>query len=345
MARDIGIDLGTSSIIIGIRGKGILLEEPNVAAYDNETGQVKKFGKEAYAMIGRTPPHISTIRPMRDGVINQYDMTLRFLQWCLRRAVGSIVAKPHMMICVPSGITEVEERALVDAATQAGASKTTLIEEPIAAAIGAGIEINAPKGIMIVDIGGGTTDIAVISMGGIVTADSIKCGGDKFDDAIMRYIRKKHNLTIGDRSAEEIKIRIGTVWVAENSTEASIEVRGRCMVDGLPKAIHLSAKEIAEALDEPVTQIMEAVCRVVEKIPTELLADITASGIVLTGGGALLNGMDKRMSKITGIRCRCADDAIHCVANGICRALGDPMFIQDERQSIAGKISKRQKKE
>ena len=251
MARDIAIDLGTSSVLIYLRGKGIVLDEPSVVAYDTETGSIRKIGREAEAMIGRTPPHIATVRPMRDGVISQYDLTLQMLQYYLRRAGGAMTYKPRLVICVPSGITEVEERALVDAATQAGASKTYLLEEPIAAAMGAGVDIDEPRGNMIVDIGGGTTDIAVISMGGIVVSDSIKVGGDKCDDAIIRYMRRRHNLFIGERTAEEVKHRIGSVW--QGDSEKTMEIRGRCLLTGLPKAVSVSADGSAEGCfrDEP----------------------------------------------------------------------------------------------
>ncbi len=317
MARDIGIDLGTSSVLLAVKGKGIILDEPSVVALDTDTGAIRKIGREAEAMIGRTPPHISTVRPLRDGVISQYDMTLRMMQYFLRRAGGAMTYKPRLVICVPSGITEVEERALVDASTQAGASKTYLLEEPIAAAMGAGIDIDAPRGCMVVDIGGGTTDIAVISMGGIVVSDSIKVGGDKYDDAIIRYMRRKHNLYIGDRTAEDVKIRIGSVIGGDAAPDKTAEVRGRCLLTGLPKSVTVSSRDIADALDEPVGQIEDAVCKVVEKIPTELLGDIASQGILFTGGASLVGGMDKRMAKITGLRCRVAENPRHCVANGL----------------------------
>ena len=345
MAREIGIDLGTSSVLICNKAQKIVLEEPSVVAYDCETGQIKKIGREAEAMIGRTPPHIAVVRPLKDGVISHYDMTLCLLQWALRRAMGSVAYRPRMVICVPGGITEVEERALVDAATQAGASRTYLIEEPVAAAMGAGVDINAPKGTMVVDIGGGTTDIAVMSMGGVVASDSVKCGGDKFDEAIIRYMRRRHNLFIGDRMAEEVKFRIGNVFPgsgrqeqhaedpadgaqAQEKTipgiadENSMEVRGRCLVEGLPKMITVTERDIFEAMEETTQQILDAVCRVVEKIPTDLLGDISEGGIVLTGGGALLPGIDKRIAKAAGIPCRVADDPLHCVARGTGMALG-----------------------
>lgn len=321
MARDIGIDLGTSTVLLAVKGKGIILDEPSVVALDTDTGAIRKIGREAEAMIGRTPPHISTVRPLRDGVISQYDMTLRMMQYFLRRAGGAMTYKPRLVICVPSGITEVEERALVDASTQAGASKTYLLEEPIAAAMGAGIDIDAPRGCMVVDIGGGTTDIAVISMGGIVVSDSIKVGGDKYDDAIIRYLRRKHNLHIGDRMAEDIKIRIGSVCGGDSAPDKTAEVRGRCLLTGLPRGVTVSSREIADALDEPVGQIEDAVCKVVEKIPTELLGDIASQGILFTGGSALVAGTDKRMAKITGLRCRVADNPRLCVANGLGMAL------------------------
>lgn len=341
MARDIGIDLGTSSVLIYLKGKGVILDEPSVVALDTEAGTIRKIGREAEAMIGRTPPHISTVRPMRDGVISQYDMTLKMLQYYLRRAGGAMTYKPRLVICVPSGITEVEERALVDAATQAGASKTYLLEEPIAAAMGAGIDIDAPRGCMVADIGGGTTDIAVISMGGIVVSDSVKVGGDKYDDAIIRYMRRKHNLYIGDRTAEDVKIRIGSIWQGEGALDKSMEVRGRCLLTGLPKGVNVTSREIADALDEAAGQIEDAICKVVEKIPTELLGDIAAQGILLTGGAAMVSGTDKRLSKITGLRCRTAENARLCVINGIGRALGRLNEMQDGTQGLGTKQRRR----
>ena len=342
MARDIGMDLGTSSVMICVRGKGVVLEEPSVVAIDTETGEVKKVGRDAEAMIGRTPPHISTVRPLKDGVISQYDMTLRMMQVLLHRAGGIVSYKPRMVICVPSGITEVEERALVDAATQAGASKTYLIEEPIAAALGAGIDIYAPKGCFVVDIGGGTTDIAVISMGGIVVSDSVKVAGDEFDDAIIRYMRKVCGLATGDLTARAVKEGIGSVFMEETGKK-TMEVRGRSLSEGLPMAVTVSDSAMAEALEEPVGQILDAVCKVIERIPTELLGDVSASGIVLTGGGAMIGGLTKRMEKVTGLRCRLADDPIHCVANGTGLALSRIGELADNNQSVAGKKRKREK--
>ncbi len=320
MARDIGIDLGTSSVLMCLKGKGIILEEPSVVALDAETGQIKKIGREAEAMIGRTPPHISTIRPLRDGVISHYDMTLKMLQYFLRRIGATAAYRPRLVICVPAGITDVEERALMDAAAQAGAQRTYLIEEPIAAALGAGIDIDAPRGTMVVDIGGGTTDVAVISMGGTVLSDSVKVGGDKMDDAIRRYMQKKHNLYIGERMAEEVKICVGSVWSSD--PEKTMEVRGRCVVTGLPRSVTVKSGEIAEAVEEPMSQITDVVCKAVERIPTDLLGDIAASGITLTGGGALVSGMDRRLAKETGLSCHVAENPLYCVIKGIEIALG-----------------------
>ena len=325
MAKDIGLDLGTSSVQVYVRRKGIALDEPSMAAIDTESGQVRKMGKEAYAMIGRTPPHIETVKPLKEGVISRYDMTLTLLSWSLHRALGVIASRPRLVICVPSGITEVEERALVDAATQAGASRVALVEEPVAAAIGAGLDIHAPKGIMIVDIGGGTTDIAVMSMGGIVVSDSVRCGGDQFDDSIIRYMHKKHNLLIGQNTAEEAKKNIGSLYITDDSkAERTWEIRGRCTLEGVPRAVAISELEMRDALEEPMAKIAEAVCRVIEQIPTELLADISASGICLTGGGAMLSGLDKRLSEITGLRCNLAEHTQHCVALGLGKLLDTP---------------------
>ena len=342
MARDIGLDLGTSSVLIFVRGKGIVLEEPSVVAIDTETGDVKKVGREAEAMIGRTPPHIATIRPLKDGVISQYDMTLRMMQYFLHRAGGVVSYKPRMVICVPSGITEVEERALIDAATQSGASKTYLIEEPIAAALGAGIDIDAPKGCLVVDIGGGTTDIAVLSMGGIVVSDSVKTAGDAFDDAIIRYVRKNCNLCIGDRTAEAVKIGIGCVC-REECGKKTMEVRGRCLAEGLPRAVTLSDSDTLEAREEPLSVILDAVCKVIERIPTELLGDVASSGIVLTGGGAMVGGLAKRMEQVTGLHCRLADDPAHCVAKGTGAALARIGDFADKGKSVAGQKRKRER--
>lgn len=270
-------------------------------------------------MLGRTPGNITAIRPLRDGVITQYDITQKMIQHFIKKSCGTVIFKPRVIICVPSGITEVEERAVVDAATQAGAKRTYLIEEPVAAAIGAGINISAPRGHMVLDIGGGTSDIAVISLGGVVVSESIKVAGDKFDEAIIRYVRRKHNVLIGERTAEEIKIKIGCAWPREEIR--TIDVKGRCLVQGLPRMVRITSAEIPDALEEPITAIVEAVCSVIERTPPELIGDILQNGIVMTGGGSLLYGLDRLITYATGVRTRVADKAVSCVALGTGRSL------------------------
>ncbi len=317
--RDIGIDLGTATVLVYVKGKGIVLKEPSVVAIDKNTDRILKVGREAQQMLGRTPGNIVAIRPLRDGVISQYEITLRMIQHFIRQASGPIIFKPNVMICVPSGITEVEERAVVDAAKQAGAKKTVLIEEPVAAAIGAGLDISVPNGNMVIDIGGGTTDIAVISLGGVVVSESIKVAGDKFDEAIIRYVRKKYNVLIGERTAEAIKIAIGSVWTREE--RKYIDVKGRCLIQGLPRMIRVWSDEMIEALDEPITAIVDAVTSVIERTPPELIGDIVANGIVMTGGGSLLYGLDYLITNVTGINTRVADKAVSCVALGTGKSL------------------------
>lgn len=318
-SSDIGIDLGTATVLVYVKGKGIVLKEPSVVAIDKNTDKILKVGKEARLMIGRTPGNIMAIRPLRDGVISQYDVTLKMIQYFIKRACGNVLIKPRVIICVPSGITEVEERAVLDAATQAGAKKTYLIEEPVAAAIGAGIDISKPDGNMVVDIGGGTTDIAVISLKGVVVSESIKVAGDKFDDAIIRYVRRKHNILIGERTAEEIKIKIGSAWTREKPV--TIDVKGRCLKEGLPKVVRIDSREMPEALEEPITSIVEAICSVVERTPPELIGDIIKNGIVMTGGGSLLYGFDKLIAHVTGIKTQVAKNAVSCVAIGTGKSL------------------------
>ncbi|MCL1858637.1 MAG: rod shape-determining protein MreB [Oscillospiraceae bacterium] len=327
MGKDIGIDLGTASVLVYVKGKGIVFKEPSVVAIDKNSNKLLKVGREAQLMLGRTPGNIMAIRPLRDGVISEYDVTLKMLQHFIKRACGTTLFKPRVMICVPSGITEVEERAIVDAATQAGAKKTHLIEEPLAAAIGAGIDIDRPNGNIVVDIGGGTTDVAVISLGAVVIPESIKVAGDKFDDAIVKYIRRKYNLVIGDRTAEDIKIKIGCVWPREDTK--IMQVKGRCTIEGLPKIINVNSNEIEEALEEPVKSITETVCHVLEQTPPELVGDISTNGIVLTGGGSLIYGFDKLLSSITGISARVADEAISCVAIGTGKSLEHMKFLPE----------------
>jgi rod shape-determining protein MreB len=318
-SRDIGIDLGTATVLVYVKGRGIVLKEPSVVAIDKNTDRILKVGKEAQEMLGRTPGNIIAIRPLRDGVISQYEITLRMIQHFIRQACGITIFKPRVIICVPSGITEVEERAVVDAATQAGAKKTYLIEEPVAAAIGAGIDISAPNGNMVIDIGGGTSDIAVISLGGVVVSESIKSAGDKFDEAIIRYVRKKYNVLIGERTAEEIKIKIGSVWIREEPKY--VDVKGRCLIQGLPKMIRIWSDEMIEALEEPITAIVESLCSVIERTPPELIGDILNNGIIMTGGGSLLYGLDNLITNVTGIPTRIADKPVSCVALGAGKSL------------------------
>ena len=312
---DVGIDLGTASILVYIKGKGVVLKEPSVVAFDRDTNKIKAIGEEARLMLGRTPGNIVAVRPLRQGVISDFTVTEKMLEHFIRKAVGKkTFRKPKIAVCVPSGVTEVEKKAVEDATYQAGAREVFIIEEPIAAAIGAGIDISRPCGNMIVDIGGGTTDIAVISLGGTVVSTSIKIAGDDFDEAIVRYMRKKHNLLIGERTAEDIKIKVGSCY--PRSEVDSIDVRGRNLVTGLPKTVTVTSEETEEALKETTSQIVEAVHSVLERTPPELTADIAERGIVLTGGGALLRGLEELLESKTGINTMTAEDPMKCVAIG-----------------------------
>jgi len=315
MGSDIGIDLGTASVLVYIKGKGVVLKEPSVVAFDRETNKIKAIGEEARLMLGRTPGNIIAVRPLRQGVISDYTVTEKMLKYFIQKAVGKQrFGRRVISVCVPSGVTEVEKKAVEDATYQAGAKEVAIIEEPIAAAIGAGIDITRPCGNMIVDIGGGTTDIAVISLGGTVVSTSIKIAGDDFDEALVRYMRKKHNLLIGERTAEDIKIRIGSAFQRPESI--SMDVRGRNLVTGLPKTISVSSEETEEALKETTSQIVEAIHSVLEKTPPELAADIADRGIVLTGGGCLLYGLDQLIEEKTGIVTATAEDPMTAVAIG-----------------------------
>ncbi len=337
MGQDIGIDLGTASILVYIKGKGIVLREPSVVAIDRNTNKLLAVGEEARKMLGRTPGNIVAIRPLKDGVISDYDITERMLKYFISKIyTNSFIKlfKPRIMVCVPSGVTEVERRAVVEAAMQAGARRTYLIEEPVAAAIGAGIDISKACGSMIVDIGGGTTDVAVISLGGIVVSLSIKIAGDKFDEAIVRHMRKKHNIMIGERTAEEMKIHIGTAY--PRIKEVLLDVRGRNLISGLPKTITVTSTEMMHAIEEPVASIVDAVHSVLERTPPELAADISDRGIVMTGGGSLVYGMDKLLQEKTGINVIIAEDAVSCVAQGTGKALENLEIIErmnDARQA------------
>lgn len=333
MNREIGIDLGTASVLVYVKNKGIVLREPSVVAVERNTGKVLAVGAEAQKMLGRTPASIIAVRPMRDGVISDYEITEKMIKYFLKKVSGFMLFRPRIMVCVPSGITEVEERAVLDASKQAGAKKTYLVEEPIAAAVGAGIDIYKADGNMVVDIGGGTTDVAVISLGDVVVSSSIKVAGDKFDEAIIKYCRKKHSILIGERTAERIKMEIGCVFPSEE--KLSIDVKGRCLMTGLPKMVTITTDEILEAFEECVTSIVEAIHSVLERTPPELIGDIVANGIVMTGGGSLVRGFPELVEANTGISTRVADDAISCVAKGTGKCLAYLNHISDGTQNIA----------
>ena len=312
---DIGIDLGTASILVYVRGKGVVLKEPSVVAFDKDTNKIKAIGEDARLMIGRTPGNIVPVRPLRQGVISDYTVTEKMMKYFIQKAIGKrMFRKPRIAVCVPSGVTEVEKKAVEDATYQAGAREVAIIEEPIAAAIGAGIDISKPQGNMIVDIGGGTTDVAVISLGGTVESASIKIAGDDFDEAIVRYMRKKYNLLVGDRTAEDIKINIGTAF--KRADVEYMDVRGRNLVTGLPETIRVSSDETQEALKETTTQILDTICAVLEKTPPELAGDIVDRGIVLTGGGSMLRGLEELIEERTHINTMTADEPMTCVAIG-----------------------------
>lgn len=318
--NDIGIDLGTASVLVYIKGKGIVLQEPSVVAIEKSNNRVLAVGEEARRMIGRTPGNIVAKRPLRDGVISDYDTTEKMLKEFIRKAYGyKGWGKPRVVVCIPCEATEVERRAVKDAALNAGARKVYLIEEPIAAAIGAGLDIAKPSGSMIVDIGGGTTDVAVISLGGMVVRSSMKIAGDKFDEAIIRYIRKKHKIMIGERTAEELKIKIGSAY--KRDEDISSEVRGRDLISGLPKNVFVTSEEMREALRETVSAIAECVHSVLEKTPPELASDISDKGIMMTGGGALLWGLDKYLEEKTRVPVYVSEEAVSCVALGTGKSL------------------------
>ena len=333
IAKDIGIDLGTASVLVYVKGKGVVLNEPSVVAMDKTTGKLLKVGTDAQAMLGRTPGNIIAIRPLREGVISDYDMTERMLKEFIKKVTSFRLFKPRVVICVPSGITEVEERAVIDAGIQAGARRVYLIEEPVAAAIGAGIDIAKPDGHMVVDIGGGTADIAVISLSGVVESASIKIAGDKFDEAVIKYIRRKHNVLIGERTAEELKMTIGCVF--PRPEEVTMDIKGRCLMTGLPRVFTVSSSEMIEAFEEPCARVLEAIHSVLERTPPELVADIATNGIVMTGGGSLVWGFDKLVESHTGIETYVADDAISCVAHGTGKSLEWVGDMQDGTLNIS----------
>ncbi len=319
--HDMGIDLGTANTLVHVKGRGIVLREPSVVAIKSDTGEVLAVGEEAKQMIGRTPGNIVAIRPMKEGVIADFDVTQAMLKYFIRKAMGSkTFMRPRVVVGVPSGVTEVEKRAVIDAAQQAGAREAYLIEEPMAAAIGAGLPVEEATGNMVVDIGGGTTEIAVISLGGIVTSRSIRIGGDEMDTAIVQYIKRLYNLMIGERTAEEIKITIGTAIVTPE-TDRTMDIRGRDLVSGLPKTLTIQTREVREALNEPIYKIIDAVKNTLEKAPPELAADVMDHGIMMTGGGALLMNLDKLLSHETGMPVLVSEDALSCVGEGTGRTL------------------------
>ena len=335
LAKDIGIDLGTASVLVYVKGKGVVLNEPSVVAINKDDGRLLSVGADAQAMLGRTPGNIVAIRPLREGVISDYDMTERMLKEFIRKVSGSFhhIFKPRVVICVPSGITEVEERAVVDAGLQSGASHVYLIEEPVAAAIGAGIDITKPEGHMVVDIGGGTADIAVISLSGVVESASIKIAGDQLNEAVVKYMRRKHNLLVGERTAEEMKKQIGCVFPKDE--EETMDVKGRCLLTGLPKVVTVSSTEMMDAFEEPVERIMEAIHSVLERTPPELVADVSTNGIIMTGGGSLVYGFDKLVTARTGIHTTVADDAISCVVLGTGKSLDSLNAMQDGTMNLS----------
>ncbi len=329
--QDIGIDLGTASILVYVKGRGIIAKEPSVVAIDKDTNRLISVGSEAQQMLGRTPGNIVAVRPLREGVISDYTVTERMLKYFIQRAtkggIMSALFKPHVVICVPSGVTEVEERAVIDASMQAGAGRVDLIEEPLAAAIGVGIDITQPCGSMVVDIGGGTTDIAVISLGGVVNSESIKVAGDTLDEAIIKYIRRKYNILVGERTAEELKIKLGCV--IKRDKLLAMDIRGRSLVSGLPKTLQVTSDEMYEALSETASVIVEAVKTMLENTPPELVGDISTRGIIMTGGGSLIHGMSRLIQNETGIKTVIADEPEECVALGTGKALDNMELLRN----------------
>ncbi len=316
-SKDIGIDLGTANTLVFMKGKGIVMREPSVVAVDIRSEEVLAVGSQAKEMIGRTPGSIVAVRPLKDGVIADFDVTATMLKHFIRRAIkSSSFSRPRVVVCIPSGVTEVERRAVEDAARQAGAKEVELIEEPMAAAIGAGLPVAEPTGSMVVDIGGGTAEVAIISLGDIVTSCSVRVAGDKFDESIISYVKKKYNLLIGERTAEDIKIKIGSAYPTEDMENASMEIKGRNLVDGLPKNVTIHADEVRDALADPLMTIVDAIKSTLEKTPPELSADVIDHGIMLTGGGALLRGLDLLVAQETGMPVHVAERPLDCVVDG-----------------------------
>ena len=326
--KDIGIDLGTANTLVFMRGKGVIMREPSVVAVDTKTDTVRCVGTEAKQVIGRTPGSIVAVRPLKDGVIADFDIATSMLKIFIRRVCGSnLLFRPRIVICIPSGVTDVERRAVSNAAINAGAKQVMVMEEPMAAAIGAGLPIEEPTGNMVVDIGGGTSEVAVISLGGIVAARSIRVGGDEFDQSIIAYIKRKHNLLIGERTAEQIKIQLGSAYPMEQ--ENTMDIKGRNLVDGLPKNLTITSEEIREALSESVASVIDAIKETLERTPPELSADIIDRGIMLTGGGALLHGLNELIHQETGIDVHIAEDPLDCVAAGAGTVLENLELLRD----------------
>ena len=322
MTKDMGIDLGTANTLVYIKGQGIVVREPSVVAIRDDSKEVLAVGEEAKRMIGRTPGNIVAIRPMKDGVIADFDVTQSMLSYFIQKAAAKKgVVSPRIAICVPFGVTEVEKRAIEEAARTAGAKDAFLIEEPMAAAIGAGLRIEEPEGNMVVDIGGGTSEIAIISLGGIVTAKSIRLGGDELDEAIVNYVKKEYSLMIGERTAEDVKIKIGSAY--KEGDEVDMEIRGRDLISGLPKTMQISSSEVRDALRDPVNSIVDGIKSTLEKTPPELASDIMENGIMLTGGGALLKGLDKLVREETGMPVKIAENPLDCVAIGTGKSVED----------------------
>ncbi len=333
LGNDIAIDLGTASVIVYCKGEGIVLQEPSVVAVDNSKKAIVAVGEDARKMLGKTPANITAVRPLRDGVISDFEVTERMIRYFIDKSVGTHwLKKPRIAVCVPSRITDVEKRAVEESTRNAGAGQVYIIEEPIAAAIGAGLDIYRPCGSMVVDIGGGTTDVAVISLGGIVVSTSIKIAGDKFDDAIVRYMRDEHQMVIGEKTAENIKIIVGTA--ADDTPLSRMEVKGRNATTGMPMTIEITSREMYEAVRVCVRSILDAVRYVLENTPPELSGDILDRGIVLTGGGALLSGLDRMIERETGIRCTIADNPVNCVA------IGTGKFIEYQTDDESGILNK-----
>ena len=322
MTKDMGIDLGTANTLVYIKGQGIVVREPSVVAIRDDSKEVLAVGEEAKRMIGRTPGNIVAIRPMKDGVIADFDVTQSMLSYFIQKAAAKKgVVSPRIAICVPFGVTDVEKRAIEEAARQAGAKDAYLIEEPMAAAIGAGLKVEEPEGNMVVDIGGGTSEIAVISLGGIVSAESVRIGGNKFDEAIVNYVKKEYSLMIGERTAEDVKIKIGSAY--KEGDEVEMEIRGRDLITGLPKTMQISSSEVRDALRESVNSIVDGIKSTLEKTPPELASDIMENGIMLTGGGALLRGLDKLVKEETGMPVKIAENPLDCVAIGTGKSVED----------------------